>query len=115
MPVLVVLRIFSLRNKELRASRRHSRGATALGSAGSTMARRYVAPAMLAHPRQAFRYHPLDGAALHFQPATGVHLRVETPATRPLRRHAPRVAMFGITNACNRACEFCSRDVTRPS
>jgi hypothetical protein len=70
---------------------------------------------MLAHPRQAFRYHPLDGAALYFQPATGVHVRVETPATEPLRRHAPRVAMFGITNACNLACEFCSRDITRPS
>ena len=65
--------------------------------------------------RHAFRHHPLDGAALYFQPASGVHVRVATDATRGLRRAAPRVAMFGITNACNLACDFCSRDATRPS
>jgi hypothetical protein len=65
--------------------------------------------------RHAFRHHPLDGAALYFQPASGVHVRVATAATRGLRRAAPRVAMFGITNACNLACDFCSRDATRPS
>ncbi len=65
--------------------------------------------------RHAFRHHALDGAALYFQPATGVHLRVTTAATAGLRRTAPRVAMFGITNACNLACDFCSRDLARPS
>lgn len=65
--------------------------------------------------RYAFRRHALDGAALFFQPATGVQVRVATEATRQLRRQAPRVAMFGITNACNLRCEFCSRDVARPS
>ncbi|MCE9578556.1 MAG: radical SAM protein [Deltaproteobacteria bacterium] len=65
--------------------------------------------------RHAFRHHALDGAALYFQPATGVHVRVTTAATAGLRRTAPRVAMFGITNACNLACDFCSRDVARAS
>lgn len=65
--------------------------------------------------RSQFRAHALDGAQLYFQPASGVHVRVATAATAGLRRRAPRVAMFGITNACNLACDFCSRDVARPS
>ena len=65
--------------------------------------------------RRTFRRHTLDGAALYFQPATGVHVRIATAATRDLRRQAPRVAMFGITNACNLACTFCSRDPDRAS
>ncbi len=64
--------------------------------------------------RRAFRAYALDGAALFFQPATGVHVRVARGAAQ-LRRRAPRVAMFGITNACNLACDFCSRDTTRDS
>jgi hypothetical protein len=71
--------------------------------------------AMAAPDRHAFREHPLDGAMLYFQPRTGVHVRVERAATAGLRRRAPRVAMFGITNACNLACEFCSRDTARAS
>ena len=65
--------------------------------------------------RQRFREHPLDGATLYFQPARGVHVRVQAPATAAQRRRAPRVAMFGITNVCNLACDFCSRDEARPS
>ena len=65
--------------------------------------------------RHAFRTHSLDGAALFFQPATGLHVRIGGTATRELRRQAPRVVMFGITNACNLACEFCSRDPGRDS
>lgn len=65
--------------------------------------------------RRGFRRHALDGAALYFQPATGVHVRIATAATRALRRRAPRVAMFGITNACNLSCTFCSRDPARAS
>jgi MoaA/NifB/PqqE/SkfB family radical SAM enzyme len=65
--------------------------------------------------RRAFRAHPLDGAMLFFQPATGTHVRVASEATRALRRIAPRVVMFGITNRCNLACAFCSRDVARAS
>jgi hypothetical protein len=71
---------------------------------------------MLAPPdRRAFRIHALDGAALYFQPTTGIQVRIATAATAALRRQAPRVAMFGITNACNLACAFCSRDLARPS
>jgi hypothetical protein len=65
--------------------------------------------------RHLFRAYPLDGAALYFQPASGVHVRVSGTATRELRRQAPRVVMFGITNVCNLTCDFCSRDVTRDS
>lgn len=57
----------------------------------------------------------MDGAALFFRPSTGTHVRVESDATRGFRRRAPRVAMFGITNRCNLACAFCSRDVGRAS
>ncbi|MEJ7730375.1 MAG: radical SAM protein, partial [Polyangiaceae bacterium] len=58
---------------------------------------------------------PLDGALLFFDPSTGTHLRVQTEATRHLVRGAPRVVMFGITNACNLRCDFCSRDTARSS
>lgn len=63
----------------------------------------------------AFRAHPLDGAVLFFQPSTGIHLRLENDATRALRQEAPRVVMFGITNACNLRCAYCSRDADRAS
>ncbi|TXH21685.1 MAG: radical SAM protein [Elusimicrobia bacterium] len=65
--------------------------------------------------RRQFRAHALDGAQLYFHPASGVHVRVANAATSGLRRKAPRVAMFGITNACNLACDFCSRDTARSS
>ena len=61
------------------------------------------------------RFFPLDGAALWFQPSTGLHLRAQAPRFARLERTAPRVVMFGITNACNLRCSFCSRDTTRPS
>ena len=62
-----------------------------------------------------FRAHPLDGAMLYFHPPTGTHVRVEAPATAGLRRSSPRVVMFGITNACNLRCTYCSRDPSRES
>src|SRR5688572_1499268 len=58
-----------------------------------------------------FRQHALDDAMLYFHPATGTNVRVENASTRGLRRLAPRVAMFGITNVCNLSCYFCSRDM----
>jgi len=58
-----------------------------------------------------WRIHPLDGALLWFHPQTGTHVRWDGPPTRSLRRTAPRVVMFGITNRCNLACGFCSRDL----
>jgi len=48
---------------------------------------------------------------LLFHPGTGTSVRIQDPSTRELRRAAPRVAMFGITNACNLSCGFCSRDL----
>ena len=57
-----------------------------------------------------WRPHALDGALLWFHRKTGTHLRMDGPDTRHLRRRAPRLVLFGITNACNLACTFCSRD-----
>ena len=62
-----------------------------------------------------FCRHTLDGAALFFHPETGTYVRVQSEATRDFTRRAPRVVMFGITNACNLACDFCSRDTERTS
>jgi hypothetical protein len=62
-----------------------------------------------------WRAHALDGAVLWFQPGTGLHVRWDGPATRAVRRRAPRVVMFGITNRCNLTCSFCSRDAAAPS
>ncbi|HYI00003.1 radical SAM protein [Hyalangium sp.] len=57
-----------------------------------------------------WRPHALDGALLWFHRKTGTNLRMDGPRTRHLRRRAPRLVLFGITNACNLACSFCSRD-----
>jgi hypothetical protein len=65
--------------------------------------------------RDRFRAFPLDGALLFFQPSTGTSVRVQNERTEGLRRRAPRVAMFGITNRCNLTCDFCSRDTSRES
>jgi hypothetical protein len=65
--------------------------------------------------RDRFRAFPLDDALLFFQPSTGTSVRVQNQRTLGLRRWAPRVAMFGITNRCNLACDFCSRDTSRAS
>lgn len=64
---------------------------------------------------QGFRAHPLDGAMLWFHPRLGLNLRWDAPATHKLRRVAPRVVLFAITNRCNLACDFCSRDPAAPS
>lgn len=52
---------------------------------------------------------------LWFHPRSGLNLRWDAPATRALRRAAPRVVLFAITNRCNLACDFCSRDPGAPS
>jgi hypothetical protein len=66
-------------------------------------------------PRDRFRSYALDGALQYFHPRSGTHVRVAGPHTRHVRKTAPRVVMFGITNACNLACRFCSRDPRRDS
>ena len=54
---------------------------------------------------------PLDGALLSFDRDTGMGVLADGPETSHLVQLAPRVVQFGITNACNLACGFCSRDV----
>lgn len=48
-----------------------------------------------------FRAYPLDGAMLWFHARLGLNLRWDAAATRKLRRRAPRVLLFAITNRCN--------------
>lgn len=77
-------------------------------------------PPVLATPRPKrepgrFRAVTEDGALLFFDPITGANVRWTSPETAPLRRRLPRVAMFGITNHCNLACGYCSRDVEAAS
>ncbi len=62
-----------------------------------------------------FRPFPMTGALLLFDRETGANLLMDGPETALLRPLAPRVIQFGITNRCNLACTFCSRDVTAES
>lgn len=66
-------------------------------------------------PRDRFRAHALDGALHFFHPRSGTHVRFQGPRTARMRRTAPRVVMFGITNECRLSCAFCSRDKRRES
>lgn len=62
-----------------------------------------------------FRPFPLDGALLLFDRDSGDNVLLDGPETASLRLVAPRVVQFGITNQCNLACAFCSRDVAATS
>lgn len=68
-------------------------------------------PRQFAHMRRI----ALDGAMLLFDRDSGMNARCEGPETAHLKQVAPRMIQFGITNACNLACSFCSRDVTAKS
>lgn len=57
------------------------------------------------------RRFPLDGALLLFDRSSGLTAICDGEETQHLRMRAPRVVQFGITNACNLACTFCSRDL----
>ncbi|WP_257461759.1 radical SAM protein [Archangium lipolyticum] len=57
------------------------------------------------------RRFPMDGALLLFDRDRGLNALCEGPETAHLRQRAPRAIQFGITNRCNLACAFCSRDV----
>ena len=61
------------------------------------------------------RRFDLDGAELFFERRTGLSIRHEGPSTASRRLRAPRLVQFGITNACNLTCGFCSRDLEAPS
>ena len=62
--------------------------------------------------RQGLRRFPVDGGVVLFDRDTGMNVLVEAP-TEALR--APRSVQFAITNRCNLACSFCSRDVDAAS
>lgn len=68
-------------------------------------------PAALASMRR----YALDGALLLFDRRTGLTAVCDGPETAALRMRAPRVVQFAITNACNLACSFCSRDLDASS
>lgn len=65
-----------------------------------------VLPKALQHMRR----YALDGALLCFDRRTGFSALCEGPETAFLNMRTPRVVQFAITNACNLACTFCSRD-----
>lgn len=52
----------------------------------------------------------LDDAELLFDRSTGLTIHRRGPSTAGLVQIAPRLVQFGITNACNLSCGFCSRD-----
>jgi MoaA/NifB/PqqE/SkfB family radical SAM enzyme len=58
------------------------------------------------------RQFPLDGALLLFDRDSGLNALCDGVETTHFRQIAPRAVQFGITNSCNLACAFCSRDVT---
>lgn len=62
-----------------------------------------------------FRQFPLDGALLLFDRDSGLNVLFDGPETSHLSQLAPRAIQFGITNGCNLACSFCSRDLTAQS
>lgn len=62
-----------------------------------------------------WRRFPLDDALLLFDRDTGWNALCDGAETAGLRQQAPRVVQFAITNVCNLACTFCSRDVTARS
>ena len=64
-------------------------------------------PSAFAH----LRPFPMDGAVLLFDRDTGLNVLCDGPETAGLKAVAPRVVQFGITNHCNLACTFCSRDL----
>lgn len=61
------------------------------------------------------RRFALDGALLLFDRDTGLNVLCDGPETAHLRQRAPRVVQLGITNRCNLACSFCSRELAAAS
>jgi MoaA/NifB/PqqE/SkfB family radical SAM enzyme len=52
----------------------------------------------------------MDGALLLFDRESGTNVLCDGEQTAHLCQRAPRVVQFAITNHCNLACSFCSRD-----
>lgn len=57
----------------------------------------------------------LDGAVLLFDRERGTNVLLDGDELADVRQVAPRSVQFGITNVCNLACRFCSRDTTAAS
>lgn len=68
-------------------------------------------PAAFAHMRR----FPMRGALLLFDREAGTNVLLDGEETADLDLVAPRVVQFGITNHCNLACTFCSRDLDAAS
>ena len=58
-----------------------------------------------------YRRFPMRGALLLFDRDTGTNVLCDGEEATDLLPVAPRVIQFAITNRCNLACTFCSRDV----
>jgi MoaA/NifB/PqqE/SkfB family radical SAM enzyme len=69
------------------------------------------------HLRYHRRVRPyfLDGALLFFDRDSGTNVLLDGEELAGVRQQAPRSIQFGITNLCNLACQFCSRDLTATS
>jgi MoaA/NifB/PqqE/SkfB family radical SAM enzyme len=63
----------------------------------------------------AYRPFPLDAALLLFDRDSGTNILLDGEETAALRLLAPRSVQFGITNLCNLACAFCSRELEADS
>jgi MoaA/NifB/PqqE/SkfB family radical SAM enzyme len=61
------------------------------------------------------RPYLLDDALLLFDRESGINVLLDGEELAGLRQQAPRSIQFGITNLCNLACQFCSRDLTATS
>lgn len=61
------------------------------------------------------RPYLLDGALLFFDRESGTNMLLDGEEFVHVRQEAPRSIQFGITNVCNLACQFCSRDRDAPS
>jgi MoaA/NifB/PqqE/SkfB family radical SAM enzyme len=61
------------------------------------------------------RPYLLDGAVLLFDRERGINVLLDGDELADVRQQAPRSIQFGITNLCNLACQFCSRDLTAKS
>src|SRR5262245_53244074 len=57
------------------------------------------------------RQFPMDGALLLFDRESGTNVLCDGCETAHFRQKSPRVVQFAITNQCNLACSFCSRDL----
>jgi molybdenum cofactor biosynthesis enzyme MoaA len=57
----------------------------------------------------------MDGALLLFDRDSGTNVLCDGHETAHLYQRSPRVVQFGITNQCNLACSFCSRDLDAAS